>query len=189
MHTENIGNGASRHQNDGNGIVTTHKYDFGRVRILPYIEVNGARTISDEDLKDIYNRMTHEGTLTTVFYGDRVNSELEFISFFKNPNNFIAVAFLDKEMCGFTWINSLNETYAFMHFCFFKEFWGEKMQGIGKTSFDYFKSWGRFKVFIGMIPDFNKRAIQFAKKMGYVELGTIPEMVKENGMTILYGKA
>jgi RimJ/RimL family protein N-acetyltransferase len=188
MHTEDSGIRASRNQNDGDGIKTKAVYDYGTITIIPYVEVNGMRTIPDERLKDIYNRMANEGTLSTVFYGSQINSEADFINFFKNGSNFICVAFLDKEMCGFTWINSLNETYAFMHFCFFKEFWGKRMEGIGKACFDYYKSWNRFKVFIGMIPDFNKRAIKFAKRMGYVELGTIPEMVKESGMTILYGK-
>lgn len=188
MHTQDSGNGASRHQNDGNGIKTKAVYDYGEVTILPYTEVNGIRTVSDNDVIDIFNRMKQEGTLETVFYNGTVENENEFLAFFKNTQNFIAIAYLDKEICGFTWINGLNKTYAFMHFCFFKEFWGERMEGIGKTCFDYFKSWNSFKVFVGMIPDFNKRAIKFAKRMGYVEIGTIPEMVEDSGMTILYGK-
>lgn len=188
MHTEDSGNGASRHTNDGNGIRTKAVYDYGTVEILPYTEINGVKTVSDDELKTIFHRIESEGTLKIVFYNNTVKDEVEFIKFFKSTQNFIALAYLDKKPCGFTWINSLNETYAFMHFCFFKEFWGERMEGIGETSFDYFKSWGSFQVFIGMIPGFNKKAIKFAKRMGYVELGTIPDMVKDHGMTILYGK-
>lgn len=188
MHTQSNGNGASESKTGGNGIKTKAVYDYGTINILPYTEINGIRTISDNDIKDIFSRMKQEGTLKTVFYNESITNEDEFLRFFKCGSNFIVVAYLDKEMCGFGWINNLNKTYAFTHFCFFKEYWGEKTDGIGKACLDYFDSWDSFKVFVGMVPAFNKRAIKFVKRMGYTEIGTIPEMVENSGMTILYRK-
>ena len=150
------------------------------IELLPYIEFNGTRTLSDDVLKEVFATIKREGTLATVFCDGKVSSPEDFIFTMKNPNNIVAFILLDGQIKGFAWLNGCSDNYAFAHFCFFKEVWG-KAEAMGKAVLDYwFKFPGvegpLFDLILGLMPKFNQRAQKFVERLGFVRVGEIPKM-------------
>ena len=162
--------------------------------LVPYAELNGFRTIPDDELEDIFQRMQSEGLDKIVFYSGIVRTAKDFIETMKSKNNFPVFVKNDSGYAGFAWLNNLSGNTAMAHFCFFK---GNPAVEAGRKILHYWFSFtGKegplFDVLTGMIPGFNRRAIEFVKKLGAVEVGAIPklacnEFTKEKySITILY---
>lgn len=162
--------------------------------LIPYSEVNGARTIPDEEIYQAFEIMKNERTLDIVHYDQKIETPEDFIDLVKRPGNLFSFFYDEKEMLGMGWVNGVSKTHAFAHFCTFKKSWGDRSVLMGKMALDYWMSFDDgeplFNVIIGMIPSFNKRAIQYIQKLGFVTLGDIPKMANVDGnkepMTINY---
>ena len=156
------------------------------ITLVPYVEMNGVRTVSDEIIKDVFQQMKIEKTLETVFYSGEVKNEQDLLAILKNRNNLHVFVLVDGVVGGFAWINGLKSNYAYAHFCFFKKTWGEHTQEIGKKLIEYWFSIPDkngeplFDVLIGIVPAFNKSAINFIQKLGLITIGEIPKMIKKN---------
>lgn len=165
--------------------------------LIPYVEANGFRTIPDDELVEIFDRIILEGLDRIVFYSGNVRTARDFIFVMKSQNN-LPVFVRDKDgYVGFAWLNNLNGNNAMPHFCFFKGRRGELAIEAGKKILQYWFSFPGeggplFDVLVGMVPDFNTRAIEFVKKLGAIELGSIPKLAYngftqgKHGMTMLY---
>lgn len=149
------------------------------LRLIPYVEYNGARTLPDSFLEDVFTEMIIEGLVSTVFVGTDVTNSEEFIKLMKSPGN-VAVFVLDGEKCiTFAWLNSIGLNYAYGHFCFFQNDRFSAIE-VGKKILEYWWSLGSTRkaldVILGSIPSFNTRAIAFMEKLGAVRLGQIPNL-------------
>ena len=169
----------------------------GVVYVIPYVEVNGSKTFSDEALVSIFDQIKQDNTLSTVFYGGTVRNADDFLAFVKSPSNYMSVVAVNKDITGIGWINGVSDNHAMGHFCFFRSSWGKYTQDMGQALLDYWFSFPGddgplFDLLIGMVPSFNARAIDYVKSLGFVELGEIPKMVRSpyrverSGMMILH---
>lgn len=152
------------------------------IDIVPYVEINGVRTVTDQQIKDIYHKMESDGTLGIVFTSSSMKSPDEFLRIMKLPSNLPVVLFIDNALSGIAWINGIEDNHAFAHFCFFKETWGQVSEDMGRKLIEYWFSFpdgngGKaFDVIIGRIPSFNAKAIRFVEKIGFKKVGEIPLM-------------
>jgi hypothetical protein len=159
--------------------------------ILPYVEIDGARTVPDVYLTGCYNQLVEDGTADIVFSRGEVKNSQEFIQLMKHPNNLPLFVVIDKQIKGVAWLNHVSGNYAFGHFAFFKETWG-KTKEMGEAIIDYWFSFPGengplFDVIVGMVPSKNPRAIRFVEKLGFTQLKPdIPAIYPDCGATILY---
>ena len=150
------------------------------LRLIPYVEINGARTLPDSFIEDVFTEMVVEGLVSSVFATTLVKDSGDFLKMMKSPSNVPVFALSGDRCIGFSWLNNVGVTNAFGHFCYFpnQEFtameWGRKVM-------DYWWSLKGTKgyaldVLLGSIPAFNQRAVAFIQKLGFVKLGEIPNL-------------
>lgn len=149
------------------------------LKIFPYTKRDGIRTRTDSDIMALYDRMVEDGTADTVFYSGHVNSREDFLKHMKDPGTHLYVLGIDDEIVGITWLDNLFGKSAFNHFCGFSNCWGENTVAIGRTSLQKLINMKDangyvFEVFTGLIPAWNKLAIEYAQACGGVNLGVIP---------------
>lgn len=151
-------------------------------KIIPYVESNGARSISDNQLYYLYKIMTDNKLLEIVFYGKEVTTFESFLVFMKNKLNIINVVALDGNPLALTWINGININHCFAHFCSFPGAGGKHTVPIGKLMLDYW--FNEFKkddkplieVILGRTPKWNRAATIFLRRIGVTILGDIPNI-------------
>ena len=165
--------------------------------IVPYVESNGVRSISDEKMIGVFNRVKELGLLESLFYSGEVDTPEKFLMLVKAKQNVVNVVVEDDIIVFISWINNFGLNYASAHFCAFPEVWGN---GSVKIMKDVVAYWFDFKkdgehildVIIGKIPTVNRRTISYAKKVGFTILGDIPLLAhgpdkdKKVGDTIAY---
>ena len=165
--------------------------------IVPYVESNGVRSISDEKMIGVFNRVKELGLLESLFYSGEVDTPEKFLMLVKAKQNVVNVVIENDVIVFISWLNDFGSNSAFAHFCAFPEIWGNGSVKIGK---DVIKYWFDFKkydeyildVIIGKDPTVNKKAINYIKKLGLTIVGDIPLLAhgfdknKKVGDTIAY---
>lgn len=129
--------------------------------------------------------MVYDKTLYKVFDGKIATPE-EFLKFIKSEENLVIFFSVENIISGFAWLTSINKNFAFAHFCLFKEVWGEIAMDIGYKSIEYWKSFKLFKVILGLINKKNRLAINYIKRLGFVEVGEIPAVVNGQSGILSY---
>lgn len=152
------------------------------MKIIPYTEVNGSRTVSDDFIRSIWFKMVDEGTYKTVFLNGVVNSADGLVSFFKLTSNVVHFVFEGEDLVFMAWLNSISGGTAQTHFVGFRP-WGNRAAEALSMSFKYWFSFKKegayiFDVLMGCIPVFNKRAINFCKSVGVIFIGDIPDFIR-----------
>ena len=164
--------------------------------LIPYVEYQGTRSLSERTIYEIWRALQKTGLDKLVFYGDDIGNEFEFLTMCKNPRNLIHfVVNEEKQPVHIAWLNTWGPNYAMAHFMFFPEVWGKCTKELGKMTLDYWFSLptdSPLDVILGQVPAVNRMAIEFVKKLGFTELGTIPLMghgsdpAKKCGDTFMY---
>lgn len=148
------------------------------IELIPYTYHDGIPTFRDSDIRGFYDRMVSDGTADMVFYDGHIKSSEDFLRFMKSVNLF--VAYKEKVIMGLAWLNKIENKSAYFHFCGFSSCWGEDAAGISRDTVnqlieqkdsagEYF-----FDVFIGLVPSFNKRALDFLIECGGHAVGEVP---------------
>lgn len=163
----------------------------GVIGVLPYVEIEGQRTVSDEFVRQIWRNMLKDRSAHIVFQAKEVKTEDEMIRYLKDPSNMVVFVFVDGEPAGVAWMNGIRGNYGNGHFCFLSKAWGHYTESMAREILDYWFSLSLngkpiFDVVIGKIPDWNRKAINFIKKLGFVELGVIPKIEQGHGVSINY---
>lgn len=154
------------------------------IGILPYVQVNGAWTLPDTTVMQLWDRMEKDGTAKVVFYSGSVNGPWSLVSFLKRLD--ISAHFLTHggKIIGMTWLTDIASGRAFAHFCFFREAWGNGLAlEAGKKSLEYWFGQAYengkpiFHTIAGATPDVYEHAVRFVGKLGGHIIGTIPGML------------
>lgn len=151
------------------------------IDLVPYVEVNGTRTVSDGLLRQTFEKIKEDGSHISVFSEGGVKTPDDFIKMMKSPQNLPVFVLVDKKISGLAWINGCVENRAFGHFCFFKEVWGTRSLEMGKAVLKYWFSFPGndgplFDIILGMTPGGNKKALGFITRLGFERVGEIPKM-------------
>lgn len=159
------------------------------IKIVPYVELNGRRTLTDEMVAAIWEQMLADGTANVVF-GGSVKDKEQFVTMFKNHNIFPILIGVGEVPAGVAWLSDVGKNYAHGHFCLFGNSWGRALP-VGKAILDYWFSMHKdglpvLDVIIGKVPATNKLAVAFIKKLGFEILGTIPLIGGDMGLVISY---
>ena len=167
-------------------------------KIIPYIEVNGMRTLSDGTVKAIWEQMRQENIVKRMFYDGSVCDEMKFLAWMKSPHKIIHTMWDEGEIAALCLLTGYNGHSAIGHYCIFKKFLREKANEIAKQAIEYWFSWKTkngepaLHSIVGFTPDNNRLAIKMLPRMGFTIVGTIPDLAwnaykkKRVGITISY---
>ena len=155
--------------------------------IIPYVQTDkGTWSLSDEVMVGIFHEMAIHSLDRVVFANGTVTSPLEWMTFIKDKRNVVHIVGDGKDIEMIAWLNSFGHNYAFAHFCAFPCSWGKTSEDAGIESLSYWfndlKAPGfEIDVMLGQVPATNVRAIEYVKKLGLIELGTVPLIKYKNG--------
>ncbi len=150
--------------------------------ILPYIELDGIRTVPDSKIKGLFDQTVTDCLQDIVFYEGTIKTAESFLAMAKSFGTFFYLLYDDKDVVGYTWLNRFENKTARQHYCVFKKFWGKSID-IGKFTLESFlkqkDSEGDyiFDLLTGFIPAWNKKAINFSLKCGGKTYGEIPNAI------------
>ena len=141
--------------------------------------------------------MREHGLDKIVFYSVDELTEDQFLAIMKQPVNLVHVVYEKDSIVAIVWLNRWGSNYAFAHFCCFPEIWGTRSLDAIRLSLHH---WFNFQkddrqlldVIMGEIPAVNIKAIKFTERLGFTNMGTVPEIrygdndTKKVGATFLY---
>ena len=148
--------------------------------LVPYVQSNGAWSLSDDQMIDIWNKMVEHKLDKIVFCSAEMRDGDMFLQFMKTPRNVVHVI-KNERVDLIAWLNDFGSNFAFGHFCCFPHTFKTTSVDLGRVSFEY---WFDFSydgknvldVILGRVPAFNERAIKYVKKLGMTEAGRIPNI-------------
>jgi len=149
------------------------------MKIIPYVQIDGAWSLPDSVMSDLWARMTVERTVQKVFCTGSIKSQPEFMHLVKSPSNCVVTQWYGDEPVFLGWLNNFTKKSAMAHFCVFKGGWGWSEE-ILKSAFKYWFSFKNYDgdplldTLIGMIGADNRLAVKLSKKVGSVDMGVIP---------------
>jgi hypothetical protein len=151
------------------------------VVLIPYVEINGARVISDDVIHGFYDILDEEGSRDVVFGSPKYDKE-GFVKMLKSPRN-LPVFIYDSEdqtALGLAWINGHLKIATVKR----------KTIQMGQAVMRYWFALGGddpvIDVIVGNIPSSNKRAIRYVQRLGWTVLGEIPQIAYDGAMTVTY---
>jgi len=150
------------------------------IELRPYGHYDGIPTFRDSDIKGFYDRMVSDGTAGIVFYDGSVKSADDFLKVMKSPGTYLYACYKDNVLMGVSWLNRVKSKTAYFHFCGFSSSWGDDAAGIARDGIKILMGQkdqnGEYllNVFIGLVPSFNQRAIDFLVECGGTHVGNIP---------------
>lgn len=161
------------------------------IKIYPYLQVNGSWTIPDNLMESLWHRMEAEGAAAKVFHSGSVQNVSSWIRFVKNPLNKI-VTLYDLEandVIGIGWLNNMRYNHGFFHGFGFKNSWASKTIISGMKFLDYFfgvEDPTGIETILSIIPEENRPARAFLKRLGFTGMGTIPKYLysKDQGKMV-----
>lgn len=159
--------------------------------IKPYIEIDGVRNIPDSVIKALWDKTCEDGLDAIVFYERTISNADQFLAMAKGAAAFY-VLFDGGLIVGYTWLNRVENFSARQHFCVFKDYHGKSLD-LGRFVLDHLMNEktpdGGYMlgVLTGIVPEWNKPAINFALKCGGKTYGVIPNYIKEGeGAMLIY---
>jgi hypothetical protein len=152
-----------------------------RVRIIPYIEIDGKWMFPEDFIKGIHAKIKSEGTLDMVFFDGSADTPEQFLELMKSSQRQLFIVFFDAWPAGFVYLSNIHNRAAYFHGCVFKQFWGipereEAWEYILTTLFIP----GLFDIFFGLTPKENFFALERIKKSGWKKIAEIPYGVWDN---------
>lgn len=152
--------------------------------LVPYVQVDGAYSLSDTKMGVIWDEMAKEGLHKMVFYSGDIKSRTAFVEAMKRKSNVVHTIW-DKDTqrpLMIAWLNGWQRNSAFAHFCILPDGWGNHSVGLGRMSLDHWFGFARdggeplLDVIIGKTPATNRAATIYLRRVGMTVLGEIPYM-------------
>jgi hypothetical protein len=149
------------------------------VTLLAYSAIDGIPTMTDSEVRGLYERMEADDTAETVFYDGSVLNADDFLKTMKHGMTQLFMVSVDREVAGAVWLTDFEVRRASFHFCFFSNVWEMDLVDIGKECVCQILNSERLSVpmfdcLTGIVPVTNKRAIGWCEKMCFSVLGTLP---------------
>ncbi len=153
------------------------------LEVMPFLDKNGGPNFSDSHISQAFRRIVREETLYRIFYDGSVNNTLDFTRFIKDSNCKIFFVKYDGKDAGFFWLSGFKQKSAFINYCFYRDFWGDKALKISELCVNHIfrmrntQGTHIYDVLLGLTPGNNKLAIHFLLKNGMTIIGKVPGML------------
>ena len=163
------------------------------ITLMPYTKVDGVPTFRDSEIEDVYSRVCREGWGDKMWHDGTLNSPQEFLAHIKSNSTMFWGVYHENELMGFFWVNRIYMTHAFLHFAFFKKWWGRypEIMSAGKKALELllveeFNGKPLFDLILGMYPSWNKHVLSYVLRHGAKVAESIPNLVwsKRDGKSV-----
>ena len=139
----------------------------------------------------VWVRMDEEGLTRSVFCDGSICDADSFADLMSCGHVHPFCVFRGADLVALVWLTNLEGKMCRGHFCVFKKYWPESRH-IGSfvrsslLAQKYDDGSYCFDVLVGMIPKINSRAVNVAKKAGFMYVGAIPfgAWIKERGVSV-----
>jgi hypothetical protein len=142
------------------------------IEIIPYTEINGTRTLSDDEMRNIFNLMESDGNLNKVFFHGFPSNAYQFMLCAKNPFNKIIIAKEEEKPIILSWITDVIGKKGTIHFCSFNGIYAGKKIEAARIGLKRLLRY--YLVLVSLIPEIYTDAIRFAEMVGFKKVGIIP---------------
>ena len=153
------------------------------ISIVPYMEKDGVRTLSDSTMASLFERMEQDRLVRWAFFDGSVINATGFIQRMKYRNWLFLVKENDEVMAIF-WLNHCAMRSCWLHFAGFKDSWGGWIRQAGRFVLRWLLSAPSpadghpiFDSILGVIPRTNKMACRFASDVGMQRVGVAPKLL------------
>jgi hypothetical protein len=133
----------------------------------------------NEAIAEVYHRLEDEGSLRWLFFEGECKTVIDFISLVKSPRNlfYIIIDSEEDDMVAVFWLNSRTKINCSVHVSFFKNYFRRSV-GISKEILAWvFNTFSNYKSLLCFIPINNRVANKFVKRVGWIEVGTVPNLI------------
>lgn len=155
----------------------------GNLAIVPYSPRSGV--LRENDLLALYDRLKQEDLFPVVFHENPELTPIEFLNFFANPRNLLIMYAVKEqenfEPAGLAWLSEVTNcqdtlTRATGSFVFFKKYQSQQYTGpLAHRTLDYWFNQLHIDTIIGLTPENNRLASTFIKRVGFREIGRVPQ--------------
>ena len=139
--------------------------------------------ITIEILTDIYHRLIEEDLYKTVFHETPEMTYWNYLQAMTLPSTLVQV-FCDiggekPQVAGMAWLMALEQTGSGLvkglgNFCFFRNYhYPDWTSEFGKMCVSYWIDTLEVHSIVGVMPEPNRAAIRYAKRVGFQEVGTL----------------
>jgi hypothetical protein len=150
--------------------------------LAPYTAIDGIPTMSDSFIMGLYEKMEDEGVVHKVFVEGSVKNKEDFLYLMKFRESRLFVLIKEGTVGGFYYLNHFGAKSAKFHFCLYSILYGKDSIEISKKAVrtiletrcgeNYL-----YDMLYGVIPESNKIARNWARRMGFELLGMMPSAV------------
>lgn len=147
-----------------------------RYAIWPICKTDDGWSVPDELLIKLWQQMVDEGRAARLFYTGTVTNGGEWVEWLKDSRNLPIMVMDSREMkiACVAWLNNVDRGCAQIHFCML----GPPATGIGINALEYYSRFPDLHVIVGVTPEEYTTAIRYAKRIGFKEVGVIPNMLQ-----------
>lgn len=151
----------------------------GDVLLVPYVELEGRRTLTDSQVIAGFDGLVSDGLVETVFPSGEITEPDDFLTFARSPGVLMTFIYAREQLAGFSWLSHLQRNWALGNFALYRSVWGPKSTEIGKTMLNlwfHMEHQGRlcWQTIGGITPSENRRAIAYIRRLGFTIIGEIP---------------
>jgi len=147
-----------------------------KIFIIEYKLIDGIPTLSDSQIKHLYEKLVEDGIVGNGFNSDidpATYTSEDFLEYCTYNCKLFVVAERHQRIVGLAFVEKERRGVAVFHFLVFREYWGKSID-IGKYVVGQFLK--KYETLVGFIPATNSRALNFVRKLGFKFSGQI-----ENG--------
>lgn len=153
-----------------------------RSKLVPYVTVDGVRTLRDSQLARLFELAKEDDVLEPALYTEDLETMTaqKFVEFYKKPGLMLCFVYFDRKLAGWVWIDDFGRRTARVHFCTLK--WLTREQQTVRCAREIMwqllsltdKNGATLNVLRGETPGYNKLAVRFLRRVGMKVVGEIP---------------
>lgn len=137
--------------------------------------------IPDNDLVGVYKQLEEEGSLRWLFFSNECRSPKHFLNIVRDPKNlfYVVVDLEKKDLVCVYWLNSRTDINCSIHISFFKKYFGKTVNISKYLLKQIFKELVTIESLLCFIPETNRLANSFVKKVGWTYAGSVPSLIRD----------
>lgn len=137
-------------------------------------EFTHAAYLTNDEIRELYNRMEREGLLDSFFHAAQITDADEFLSYARDKGTWLFRADRMGETVAFGMLDSFSAESAYFHHCHFRAGWKHTLE-TACHALEWLKTaCPSVKTLIGVTPSRNRLAVRYAGRCGFKILGEIP---------------
>ena len=144
-----------------------------------------ASFLTDDEIRELFNRMDREGLLDCFFYAAQCRTADEFLAYARDVGTWLFRVEKYGEPVAFAALDNFNAESAYFHHCHFRAGWKHTLETACYT-LDWLKvACKGISTLVGITPSKNRLAVRYAQRCGFRILGEIPRSLQNmDGETI-----